>query len=33
MILYPAIDIQDGQCVRLKRGDFAEATVFSTDPV
>ena len=33
MILYPAIDIQGGQCVRLKRGDFAEATVFSTDPV
>ncbi len=33
MILYPAIDIQDGQCVRLRRGDFAEATVFSTDPV
>lgn len=33
MILYPAIDIQDGECVRLRRGDFAEATVFSTDPV
>ncbi|MCL4474280.1 MAG: 1-(5-phosphoribosyl)-5-[(5-phosphoribosylamino)methylideneamino]imidazole-4-carboxamide isomerase [Actinobacteria bacterium] len=33
MILFPAIDIQNGQCVRLRRGDFAEATVFSTDPV
>ncbi len=32
MILYPAIDIQGGECVRLKRGDFAEVTVFSTDP-
>ncbi|MDO8736652.1 MAG: 1-(5-phosphoribosyl)-5-[(5-phosphoribosylamino)methylideneamino]imidazole-4-carboxamide isomerase [Thermoleophilia bacterium] len=33
MILLPAIDIQNGQCVRLRRGDFAEATIFSTDPV
>ncbi|MFA5810446.1 MAG: 1-(5-phosphoribosyl)-5-[(5-phosphoribosylamino)methylideneamino]imidazole-4-carboxamide isomerase [Thermoleophilia bacterium] len=33
MILFPAIDIQNGQCVRLRRGDFEEATVFSTDPV
>ena len=33
MILYPAIDIQGGECVRLRRGDFAEATVFSADPV
>lgn len=33
MILYPAIDIQGGECVRLRRGDFTEATVFSTDPV
>jgi phosphoribosylformimino-5-aminoimidazole carboxamide ribotide isomerase len=33
MILYPAIDIQNGQCVRLRRGDFADATVFSSDPV
>lgn len=33
MILLPAIDIQNGECVRLRRGDFAEATVFSTDPV
>ncbi|HWA19521.1 MAG TPA: 1-(5-phosphoribosyl)-5-[(5-phosphoribosylamino)methylideneamino]imidazole-4-carboxamide isomerase [Devosia sp.] len=33
MILFPAIDLKDGQCVRLKRGDMAEATVFNTDPV
>jgi len=33
MILFPAIDIQDGKCVRLRRGDFNEATVFGDDPV
>lgn len=33
MILYPAIDIQGGQCVRLRQGVFTEATVFSNDPV
>lgn len=32
MILYPAIDLKDGACVRLLRGDMAAATVFSTDP-
>lgn len=32
MILYPAIDLKDGACVRLKRGEMASATVFSTDP-
>jgi phosphoribosylformimino-5-aminoimidazole carboxamide ribotide isomerase len=32
MILYPAIDLKDGQCVRLLRGDMASATVFGTDP-
>jgi phosphoribosylformimino-5-aminoimidazole carboxamide ribotide isomerase len=32
MILYPAIDLKDGACVRLKQGDMARATVFSTDP-
>jgi phosphoribosylformimino-5-aminoimidazole carboxamide ribotide isomerase len=32
MILYPAIDLKDGNCVRLLRGDMAAATVFSTDP-
>ncbi len=32
MILYPAIDLKDGCCVRLLRGDMAAATVFSDDP-
>ena len=32
MILYPAIDLKDGQCVRLLRGDMDAATVFSDDP-
>jgi phosphoribosylformimino-5-aminoimidazole carboxamide ribotide isomerase len=32
MILYPAIDLKDGQCVRLLRGDMGTATVFSDDP-
>ena len=32
MILYPAIDLKDGQCVRLIRGDMAQATVFGQDP-
>jgi phosphoribosylformimino-5-aminoimidazole carboxamide ribotide isomerase len=32
MILLPAIDLKDGKCVRLKRGDMAQATVFSDDP-
>ena len=32
MILYPAIDLKDGRCVRLKRGQMAEATVFNDDP-
>jgi phosphoribosylformimino-5-aminoimidazole carboxamide ribotide isomerase len=32
MILFPAIDLKDGQCVRLRRGEMAEAAVFSTDP-
>lgn len=33
MILYPAIDLKDGQCVRLKLGDMAQATVYNSDPV
>jgi phosphoribosylformimino-5-aminoimidazole carboxamide ribotide isomerase len=33
MLLIPAIDIKDGQCVRLRQGDMADATVFSEDPV
>ena len=32
MILFPAIDLKDGACVRLLRGDMAAATVFGTDP-
>jgi phosphoribosylformimino-5-aminoimidazole carboxamide ribotide isomerase len=32
MILYPAIDLKDGQCVRLLHGDMAKATVFNTSP-
>lgn len=32
MILYPAIDLKDGACVRLLRGEMASATVFGTDP-
>jgi phosphoribosylformimino-5-aminoimidazole carboxamide ribotide isomerase len=32
VILFPAIDLKDGQCVRLKRGDMADATVFNNDP-
>jgi phosphoribosylformimino-5-aminoimidazole carboxamide ribotide isomerase len=32
MILYPAIDLKDGQCVRLLKGDMAAATVFGDDP-
>ena len=32
MILFPAIDLKDGQCVRLKAGDMSEATVFNDDP-
>ena len=32
MILYPAIDLKGGACVRLVRGEMASATVFNTDP-
>ncbi len=32
MILYPAIDLKDGQCVRLVRGEMDAATVFNDDP-
>lgn len=32
MILYPAIDLKDGQCVRLYKGAMERATVFSDDP-
>jgi phosphoribosylformimino-5-aminoimidazole carboxamide ribotide isomerase len=32
LILFPAIDIKDGVCVRLEQGDMARATVFNRDP-
>jgi phosphoribosylformimino-5-aminoimidazole carboxamide ribotide isomerase len=32
MILFPAIDLKDGMCVRLRQGDMASATVFHEDP-
>jgi phosphoribosylformimino-5-aminoimidazole carboxamide ribotide isomerase len=32
VILYPAIDLKDGQCVRLRQGLMSEATVFGDDP-
>ncbi len=32
MILYPAIDLKDGNCVRLLRGEMEAATIFGTDP-
>ena len=32
MILFPAIDLKNGECVRLLRGDMAQATVFNADP-
>jgi phosphoribosylformimino-5-aminoimidazole carboxamide ribotide isomerase len=32
VIVYPAIDLKDGQCVRLQQGDMARATVFNDDP-
>jgi len=33
MILFPAIDIKGGKCVRLSQGDFAQVTTYSEDPV
>ncbi len=32
MILFPAIDLKNGQCVRLKQGDMDQATIFNDDP-
>lgn len=32
MIIFPAIDIKDGKCVRLKQGDFNRVDTFGTDP-
>jgi phosphoribosylformimino-5-aminoimidazole carboxamide ribotide isomerase len=33
MLLIPAIDLKDGQCVRLKQGDMNDVTVFSDNPI
>jgi len=33
MVIYPAIDLLGGQCVRLQQGDYARVTVYSADPV
>lgn len=33
MLLIPAIDIQDGRCVRLRQGDMSDATVYEDDPL
>ena len=32
MIIYPAIDLRAGQCVRLRQGDFQQETVYGSDP-
>ena len=32
VVFYPAIDLKDGQCVRLVHGDMGQATVFNDDP-
>jgi phosphoribosylformimino-5-aminoimidazole carboxamide ribotide isomerase len=32
VILFPAIDLKDGQCVRLKLGDMEQATIYNADP-
>jgi phosphoribosylformimino-5-aminoimidazole carboxamide ribotide isomerase len=32
MFIYPAIDLLNGRCVRLRQGDYAQETVFSDDP-
>jgi phosphoribosylformimino-5-aminoimidazole carboxamide ribotide isomerase len=31
LIVYPAIDLKDGQCVRLRQGDLGQSTVFNSD--
>lgn len=33
MIIYPAIDLLGGHCVRLRQGDYAQVTVYNTDPL
>ena len=32
MLIYPAIDLRGGQCVRLRQGDYTQETVFGADP-
>jgi phosphoribosylformimino-5-aminoimidazole carboxamide ribotide isomerase len=32
LTIYPAIDLKDGQCVRLRRGEMDQATVYASDP-
>jgi phosphoribosylformimino-5-aminoimidazole carboxamide ribotide isomerase len=32
VIIFPAIDLKDGRCVRLRQGDMAQATIFNEDP-
>jgi phosphoribosylformimino-5-aminoimidazole carboxamide ribotide isomerase len=32
VILFPAIDLKDGRCVRLRQGDLGRATIFNDDP-
>lgn len=32
MIIFPAIDLKDGQCVRLRHGDFDQLTIYNSDP-
>ncbi len=33
MILYPAIDLRGGKCVRLLRGEYSQETIYADDPV
>ncbi len=33
MLIFPAIDLIDGQCVRLRQGDYAQKTVYHDDPL
>ncbi len=33
MIIFPAIDLKDGKCVRLRQGDFDKVTVYGDDPI
>ena len=33
MIIYPAIDLQDGKCIRLTKGNFDEKTIYSRSPL